>query len=91
MTSAEAGRYCGLVLIEARKDARSANPALCATASISRLDTIDLMQADLVDLVRRELAQSGPAADVVQITLLTAGQGGHGERRATKRGVLLAR
>ena len=57
-------------------------PSLCAMTSMSASNALDLLEADLMNLVRREIADGGAAADVVQVALLAAGQRGNAERGA---------
>ena len=47
--------YLGLVLSEARNEARSAKPSFFAMTSHLRLDAVDLAETELVDLVRRHV------------------------------------
>ena len=65
--------YLGLVLREARKDARSAKPSFLAISSHLGLDAVHLAQTELVDLVRRHV-RGGPGVNVVLVALLAVRQ-----------------
>ena len=52
------------------------------------LDALDLLEPDLVNLIRAQRADRSTAADVVHIALVAAGQGGDRQRRAALRRVL---
>ena len=56
--------YLGLVLSDARNEARSAKPCFLGDGSHFGLDAVDLAQAELVNFVRRHV-RGGAGVDVV--------------------------
>ena len=79
--------YFGLVLREARKEARSEIARFFRDGGHFGFDASDFAQAELVDFVGSHV-RGGAAVDIVFIALLAVGERGDGEGSSAVRRIL---